>query len=199
MLTLIAGLLLFLGAHSVRIMAEDWRTATVARLGEKTWKGVYSLVSLAGFVLIVVGFGLARYAPVVLWPQPPVWLRHVAALLVLVSFVLLAAAYVPGNAIKARLRHPMVLGVKLWAFAHLIVNNTLADTVLFGAFLVWAVLDFRAARGRDSAGGSPSPQPSPQRGEGVRTGVAVGIGLVAWAVFAFWAHRVLIGVSPLGA
>lgn len=203
MLTLIAGLVLFLGAHSVRIVAEEWRTATIARLGEKTWKGVYSLVSLAGFVLIVIGFGLARYAPVVLWPQPPVWLRHVAALLVLVSFVLVTAAYVPGNAIKARLRHPMVLGVKVWAFAHLMVNNTLADTVLFGAFLVWAVLDFRAARGRDraaaGAGGSPSPLPSPQGGEGVKTGVTVAVGVIAWAVFAFWAHRVLIGVSPLGA
>lgn len=204
MLTLIAGLVLFLGAHSVRIVAEDWRTATVARLGEKTWKGAYSLVSLAGFVLIVVGFDLARYAPVVLWPQPPVWLRHVTALLVLVSFVLLAAAYVPGNAIQARLRHPMVLGVKVWAFAHLIVNNTLADTVLFGAFLVWAVLDFRAARGRDraaaaGAGQRPSPLPSPRGGEGVKTGVTVVVGVVAWAVFAFWAHRVLIGVNPLGA
>ena len=198
MLTLIAGLLLFLGAHSVRVVAEDWRTATIARVGEKTWKGVYSLVSLAGFVLIVLGFRMARYAPVVLWPQPPFWLRHVVALLVLVAFVLLVAAYVPGNAIKARLHDPMVLSVKVWAFAHLIANNTLADTVLFGAFLAWAVLDFRAARRRRLAQVGEAGAAPVAASAGTKTAITVAIGVVAWAVFAFWGHRWLIGVSPLG-
>lgn len=188
---LVLGLVLFLGVHSVRIVAEGWRGAMLARVGEKAWKGVYSLVAITGFVLVVWGYGLARQNPVVLWPQPPVALRHVAALLTLIAFILLVAAYVPGNRIKARLHHPMVLGVKVWAFAHLIVNNTLADVLLFGAFLVWAVLDFRVARKR--------PHPSAaQKGEGVRTAIAVVVGTVAWAVFAFWLHRAWIGVSPMG-
>ena len=99
MLTLVAGLVLFLGAHSVRVFAEGWRAATIARVGEKPWKGVYSLVSLAGFVLLVVGYGMARHHPVVLWSPPPVALRHVASLLTLVAFVLVVAAYVPGNGV----------------------------------------------------------------------------------------------------
>src|SRR4029079_8532291 len=114
MLTLVAGLLLFLGAHSVRVFADGWRTATIAGVGDKPWKGVYSLVSIAGFVLVVVGYGLARQSPVVMWSQPPVWTRHLAALLTLVAFVLVVAAYVPGNQLKAKLHHPMLLGVKLW-------------------------------------------------------------------------------------
>jgi len=109
-----------------------------------------------------------------------------------VAFVLVVAAYVPGNEIKAKLRHPMILGVKLWAFAHLIANNTLADLVLFGSFLVWAVLDFRSARRRDST------LVTVLDGTRSKTVVTVVVGLVTWAVFAFWAHRFLIGVSPLG-
>jgi uncharacterized membrane protein len=193
MLTLVAGLVLFLGVHSVRVFAEGWRTATIQKVGERPWKGVYSLVSIVGFVLVVVGYGMARQNPVVLWSPPPVWVRHIAALLTLLAFVLVVAAYVPGNAIKAKLRHPMILGVKVWALAHLVANNTLADVVLFGAFLLWAVLDFRAARRRDRtlatvpAVGGPS-----------RTVIAVAVGAVAWAVFAFWLHRAWIGVAPMG-
>lgn len=193
MLTLVVGLVLFLGAHSVRVFAEGWRASVIASVGEKPWKGVYSLVSIAGFVLIVVGYGLARRSPVVLWDQPPVVLRHLAALLTLVAFVLVAAAYVPGNQLKAKLHHPMVLGVKVWALAHLLVNNTVADVVLFGAFLAWAVLDYGAARKRDQVQGTAYPA-----GTASRTAVAVVVGTLAWALFAFWLHRVLIGVAPLG-
>jgi uncharacterized membrane protein len=193
MLTLLAGLLLFLGAHSMRVFAPRWRSAAIASVGEKPWKAVIALASLAGFVLIVVGFGLARRNPVVLWGEPPVWLRHVSGLLVLVAFVLLAAAYVPGNQLKAKLHHPMVLGVKTWAFAHLIANNTAADLVLFGSFLAWAIVDYASARRRDRAEGVTYPA-----GTASRTAVTVVIGVIAWAVFAFWLHRVLIGVSPLG-
>jgi uncharacterized membrane protein len=193
MLTLVAGLVLFLGAHSVRVFAEGWRAATIASVGERPWKGVYSLVSLAGFALIVVGFGLARQNPIVLWPQPPVATRHLAALLTLVAFVLVVAAYVPGNQLKAKLHHPMLLGVKAWALGHLLANNTVADVLLFGSFLAWAVLDFRAARKRDRAQGTVYAP-----GTVSRTVIAVVVGVVAWAVFAFWLHRVLIGVSPMG-
>lgn len=192
MTLLILGLVLFLGVHSVRIVGEGWRTATIARVGEGAWKGVVSLLSLAGLVLIVWGYGEARQAPQVLWDLP-VWVRHLASLLTLVAFVLLAAAYVPGNHLKASLHHPMVLAVKVWALAHLVANNTLADLVLFGAFLVWAVLDFRAARARDRAAGTVY-----LGGHRARTAVTAVVGLAAWAVFAFWAHGALFGVRPFG-
>src|SRR5512145_3162250 len=99
MTLLILGLVLFLGVHSTRIVADGWRSATIARLGEKPWKGLYSLLSIAGFVLLVIGYGAARQAPVVLY-APPAWARHLAALLTVPAFVLVVAAYVPGNAIK---------------------------------------------------------------------------------------------------
>ena len=192
MTLLIAGLLLFLGVHSVRVVSDSLRTAQIARLGENAWKGLYSLASVAGFVLIVWGFGLARQQPVLLWATPS-WLRHAASLLTLVAFVLVTAAYVPGNAIKGRLHHPMVLGVKLWAFAHLIANNTLADLLLFGSFLLWSALSFRAAKSRDRAAGTVYPA-----GTMPSTVLAVAIGVAAWAAFAFWAHQALIGVRPFG-
>jgi uncharacterized membrane protein len=194
MFLLVLGLVLFLGAHSTRVFAEGWRTATVARIGEKPWKGVYALVSIAGFVLLVWGYSLARQDPVVLWPALPVGLRHLAALLVLLAFVLVAAAYVPRNQLKAKLHHPMILGVKVWALAHLLVNNTLADLVLFGSFLLWAVLDFRASRQRDRAQGTVYAA-----GNGTRTAITVVVGVAAWAVFAFWLHEAWIGVRPIGA
>ncbi len=192
MMLLIAGLILFLGVHSTRVFANDWRTALIAKRGEGTWKGTYTVLSLAGFVMLVYGYGLARQSPVVLW-TPPVAMRHVAALLTLVSFVMLAAAYVPRNSIKAKLRHPMVLGTKVWAFAHLLANGNLADVLLFGAFLVWAVLNFRAARQRDRAQGIVYPA-----GTASGTAITVAAGVVAWLVFALWLHGLLIGVRPFG-
>ncbi|MGH8845962.1 MAG: NnrU family protein [Polaromonas sp.] len=188
---LVFGLVLFLGVHSTRIVADGWRTAMIGRIGEGAWKGVYTLLSIAGFVLLVWGFGLARQQPVVLW-SPPVAMRHVAALLTLASFILLAATYVPRNAIKARLHHPMLLSVKVWALAHLLANGNLAQVVLFGAFLVWAVLCFRAARARDRAAQIVYPA-----GTVSGTVITVVVGIAAWALFAFWAHGVLIGVRPI--
>lgn len=190
MTLLILGLILFLGAHSVRIFADDWRSATIERIGEMPWKGLYSLISIAGFVLIIIGYSAARQHPVLLW-SPPTGLRHTASLLTLVSFVFLAAAYVPGNGIKAKLRHPMVLAVKVWAFSHLLANGTLADVFLFGSFLAWAILDFRSARGRDAAAGTVYPS-----GTGAATAATVVVGIALWAGFAFWAHEAWIGVNP---
>ena len=192
MAVLILGLVLFLGVHSTRIVADGWRTATLARLGEKRWKGLYTLASLVGFALIVWGVGLTRQDPVVLW-EPPFWTRHLAGLLVLVAFVLLAATYVPRNSIKARLHHPMVLAVKVWALAHLLSNGKLADVVLFGSFLLWAALSFRAARARDRAAHTVYP-PGTVRG----TAIAGAVGIAGWAIFAFWAHGLLIGLRPFG-
>ncbi|MBK9359727.1 MAG: NnrU family protein [Rubrivivax sp.] len=192
MTALILGLLIFLGAHSVRIVAEPWRARTIARIGEGAWKGGYSVLSAVGLALIVWGYGAARQDPVALW-APLTWARHLGGLLTLVAFVLLAAAYVPGNGIKARLHHPMVLGVKVWALAHLLANHTLADLLLFGGFLLWAVLDFRAARRRDVANGTRYPA-----GSLAGTGIAVVAGMAAWAFFAFWAHAAWFGVRPFG-
>jgi len=188
------GLLLFLGIHSVRIFAEDWRQKRLDTLGEAAWKGTYSLISVAGFALIVWGYGVARQAPVVLW-VPPVGQRHAASLLTLVSFVLLAATYVPANALKARLKHPMVLGIKLWALAHLLSNGNLADVLLFGSFLLWAILSFRAARLRDAAA---VVKAEITHSPASRTILTLVLGVVAWAAFALWAHGPLSGVSPLG-
>lgn len=190
MIPLILGLVLFLGMHSIRIFADDWRTRQRAKLGEGAWKGLYSVVSAVGFVLIVWGYGVARAQPIPIW-EPPIWTRHAAALLTLVAFVLLAAAYVPRNAIKAKVHHPMVAGVKVWALAHLLANGTLADILLFGAFLVWAVLAFKSMRQRDRAEGKTYPP-----GQGGATAIAVAVGAAAWAVFAFWLHAWWIGVAP---
>jgi uncharacterized membrane protein len=192
MTLLIAGLLLFLGAHSVRIVAEPWRAAQIARRGEERWKLVYSVVSIAGFALLVYGFGVARGTPVVLWAAP-VWTRHLAALLLLPAFVLVVAAYVPRNRIKAAVGHPMIAGVKLWAFAHLLTNGRLADVVLFGAFLAWAIADFIASRRRDRAAGTRYPP-----GTMARDAITVIVGLVAYGLFAFVLHGPLIGVRPFG-
>ena len=156
------------------------------------WKGIVSVISIIGFVLIVWGYGEARSNPIVLY-SPPVWTRHIAALLTVPAFILLVAAYIPGTRIKRAVGHPMVAAVKIWAFAHLLANGTLADVVLFGAFLAWAVADYIAARRRDRAAGTVFTV-----GPVSRDIAAVIIGLAAWAAFAFWLHAAWIGVRPFG-
>lgn len=188
---LILGLIIFVGAHSLRIFADDWRGHMVARLGEMPWKGLNSVVSLIGFVLIVMGYGLARQAPVLLW-QPPYWISHLVSLLMLIAFILLIAAYVPGNGIKAKIGHPMVVSVKIWAFSHLLANGSLADLILFGTLLIWAVLSFRAARKRDQRDGVVRP-----KGKLMSTLITIVVGAGAWAWFVFHGHAWLIGVRPL--
>ncbi len=192
MSALIAGLVLFLGIHSIRIFADGFRSAQVARMGEARWKLVYTLVSLAGFVLIVWGFGQAYREPVVLW-NPPLWTRHAAALLVLIAFILFTASFVPRTKIRAAVGHPMVAGVKVWAFAHLLANGTLADVVLFGSFLAWAIVDYISLRRRDRAAGREIPP-----GSLARDAIAVVAGVVLYVVFALWLHGWLFGVRPFG-
>ena len=187
---LILGLVIFLGAHSVHMLAPRFRERMVARIGLLPWKGLYSLVSIAGFVLIVIGFGMARANPHLLYVPPP-WLRHLNALFTLVAFVLIAAAYVPRNHLKAKLGHPMLAGVKLWALGHLLATGYLHDVVLFGAFLVWAVADFAVSRRRDRIAGTTYP-----RGTLAFDAVAVAAGVAAWAIFAFLLHVPLIGRNP---
>jgi uncharacterized membrane protein len=189
---LILGLVLFLGVHSIRIFANDWRMRQRARMGEMTWKGLYSLISITGFVLIVIGFGLARRQPVLIY-MPPAGLRHLNALFTLIAFTLIAAAYIPANHFKAKLGHPMLAGVKVWAFGHLLAAGMLHDVVLFGAFLLWAVVDFVSSRRRDRMEGVVYPAGT-TRGDAI-TLVA---GIVGWAIFAVWLHTWLIGVNPWG-
>ena len=186
----LVGLVLFLGIHSVAIVAPAWRDARVAQHGEPAWKGVYSVVSLLGFVLLIYGYGVARQAPVVLY-TPPAALRHVALLLMLPVFPLLLAAYLPGR-IQRATKHPMLLAVKVWAFAHLLANGTLVDVLLFGAFLTWAVLDRIAVKRRAAPRATPGAPPS-----AVNDGIAIAAGLVIYGVFVMWGHLWLFGVSPL--
>ena len=212
MIELLIGLLLFLGTHSLRIVAEDWRVGLISRLGEKKFKGLVSVASLIGFILIIHGYGVARLTPQILW-VPPIATRHVAALLMLFAMIFLVASYIPGNHIKARLRHPMVISVKVWSVAHLLANGMAADILLFGSFLLWAVFDFRAARQRDrmgaiqtsttidtAAGSSSVPasnvalKPATVRG----TVMAIVLGTALWVGFVAYLHLKLFGVSPLG-
>ena len=192
MTLLILGLIVFLGVHSVRIFADGWRTRMRERLGENAWKGLVSVLSITGFVAIVYGYGQTRLDVTMLW-LPPIWTRHLAALLTIPAFILLVAAYFPGNMIKAKLHHPMVLGVKVWALAHLLSNGMLADLLLFGGFLAWSVASFAAARRRDKAAGTVYPP-----GRVGPTIAVVVVGLAAWAGFALWAHAAWIGVRPFG-
>lgn len=189
MTTLVFGLILFLGVHTISIINEPWRNRMAARLGEMPWKGVYAAVAIIGLVLVVQGYGAARYDPVILY-TPPAWLRHVAFLLLLPVFPLLIAAYLPGR-IKSAVKHPMILAVKFWALAHLLANGMLADVVLFGGFLAWAVAERISLKRR-------TPRPIPGAPESRRNDiVAVVAGLVVFVVFAFWLHRVLIGVPVM--
>jgi uncharacterized membrane protein len=189
---LIAGLVVFLGLHSVRIVAGDWRARQIARVGERPWKGIYSIVSIAGFVLLIWGFGEARLHPVLLY-APPLALRQVNSLFTLIAFVLVAAAYVPRNHLKAKLGHPMFAGVKIWALGHLLAAGMLHDVVLFGAFLIWAVAGFMVSRRRDRRAGVTYPA-----GTALGDGLTITIGIAAWAVFAFFLHARWVGVAPWG-
>ena len=192
MIVLLLGLVLFLGVHSVSIVAPDWRGATIARLGEGPWKGLYSLAAGIGLALLIVGYGLARREPVVLY-TPPVAMRHLALLLMLPVFPLFFAAYLPGRLSRIA-RHPMLLATKLWATAHLLANGTQADVLLFGGFLAWAVADRISVQRRppEQAHAVPGASPRP-----MNDAIAIAGGLAVYALIVLWAHRVLFGVSPL--
>ena len=190
MAVLILGLLLFLGVHSVSIINSQWRSDLIARFGEIPWKAVYGLDAVAGFYLIASGYGLARQSPIVIY-DPPTWLRHINLLLMLPVFPLLLAAYLPGR-IQSATKHPMLLAVKIWATGHLLANGTLADLLLFGSFLIWAVADRISLKHRVAppVHGAPPSQ--------VNDAIAIIGGVGLYLLFMFWLHRVLIGVAPIG-
>ncbi len=188
MTILISGLVLFLGVHSISIANPDWRDRIVAVIGEWPWKGVYSILSLAGLLLIVRGYGDARLDTIVLY-TPPQGLRQIALLLLVFVFPLALAAYFPGR-IKAVVKHPMLASVKIWAFAHLLANGGLSEVVLFGSFLAWAVAD-RISMKRRGPRSIPTAPPSKYNDV-----VAVGVGLVVYIGFIVWLHEWLIGLPP---
>ncbi len=190
MTALVIGLIVFFGLHSVRVFAEPWRVRTIAAMGEPRWKNLYSLVSIASFALMLWGFSMVRVGSPVVW-SPPKVLHAITGVLVLISFVLVTAGYVPGTKIKAATSHPMTLGIKTWAFAHLLSAGSLADILLFGPFLVWSVMVYTAARRRDRAAGTTPPE-----GRWTRDIVAVVIGVLAWIAVVLWVHKWLVGASP---
>ena len=209
MTLLLCGLFLFIATHSVRIFAEPLRTTLMTRMGEWPYKGVLAIFSLLGFWLLLTGYAQARLETWVVW-TPPAFLRHIMWLLMLLALVLLVAAYVPRNHLKKRLKHPMVLSVKVWALAHLLVNGQMHQMVLFGAFLVWAVLSFRAARKRDALATALHSQAEATDATQVHneseappaqwlaTLLCLVIGGAAWAALLWRLHAEWFGVSPLG-
>lgn len=180
MIALISGLVIFFAVHSISIVNHDWRNRMADRLGENPWKALYSLIALLGFLLIVWGYAVSRQEPVTLY-SPPAQLRQVALLLLLPVFPLLVSTYLPGR-IQAATRHPMLVATMLWAIAHLLVNGTLADVLLFGAFLVWSIIDLASLQYRS---GPPVPRAPTSAANDV---IAVILGLALYVAFAIWLH-----------
>lgn len=192
MKTLCLGLLLFLGPHAARMMAEDWRRRQIDRFGLQRWKAAVSLLSLGGLALIVIGYGQARAEQSDLW-LVPTGARHLAALLTLPALVLITAAYVPRSRLHSRLGHPMLLGTAIWAFAHLLANARPAELLLFGSFLAWSGSAFCAARRRDRR---DHLQQAPALAGRDALSALIGLGL--WIAVVFWLHPLWIGTRPLG-
>ncbi len=193
---LILGLVLFLVVHSIHFVAADWRERMRAQFGHNAWRTIYSIVSVVDLIIIIVGYAQTRINPYFLW-QPPELNRHIAAFLILFAFVGFAAAIIPGNRIKRMVRQPLVLGVAIWAFAHLLINGRLGDVVLFGVFLLWASVDFMIMKHQNSSLTSSTNSPVDAKTSLARDVATVITGIAAWVIFAFWLHGRLIGVQPL--
>jgi uncharacterized membrane protein len=190
MTLLIFGIVLFLGIHAVS-MNRPGREALIGRLGAGGYKGLYSLVSVVGFGLMVWGFGSYRAAGMIPIWEPPTWTRHLSALVMVPVLPMLFSAYAQGF-IKARLKHPMILAVKTWALAHLLANGDLGSILLFGSFLVWAVMAFASMRRRpvdETKNFVPNP--------GQDAAAVIG-GLIAYGAMVGGLHRYLIGVGVFG-
>lgn len=187
MLVLIIGIVVFLGIHSVRILAPGFRDRQIAA-GEGRWKGIYSLVALVGLVLIVWGYSMARLTAPILY-EPLIFMRHINLLLMYFSFVFLVASQMPAGRIKAAVKHPMLLAVKIWAFGHLLANGDLAALLLFGSFLVWAIVDRISVKRRGDMGPKPGP---------VTWDIAViVVASILYALFVWRLHLWLFGVPAL--
>jgi len=183
----VVGLVLFFGMHSASIVALPLRDRLAAK-SELGWKALYGLVSLAGVVLVARGYAELRQTPTLLYVSP-VWVRHVAAVFLLPTFVLFLAPYFPGR-IASATKHPQLVAVKIWAVAHLLVNGTLADAMLFGSFLVWAVADRISMKSRPVRPISGAPASA------VNDVVLVVVGLALYVALVLWLHEVAFGVRP---
>lgn len=191
MTLLIVGLILFLGMHSVYMLAPSVRLRLISKLGPQGWKGLYALIALIGFVLLVLGYADARASTTLVW-LPPSGMAHLTALLTLVAFIFLVATYIPGSKLKAKVGHPMLLATKIWALAHLVSNGTLVAIILFASFLIWSVAGFAVSRRKDRAEGIQ------REGYWSRDAITVVVALVGYWLFAFHLHELLIGVKPFG-
>jgi len=189
MLILILGLIVFLGIHSVLIVKPGLGQSMIARHGENTWKGVYTVIAIIGLLLVIYGYSIARLSALVAY-VPPVGLRHLTHLLMLPVFILLFATYFPGR-IKSVSRHPMLLATMLWALAHLLSNGHWADVLLFGGFLVWAVADLISMSKRP-----PKHIPMVPAGR-FNDAICIIGGLAVYALFVGGLHRWLFGVAPM--
>ncbi|VUD40457.1 hypothetical protein TDB9533_00244 [Thalassocella blandensis] len=196
MVLLLTGIILFFGIHSLAIVANPLRLRLKAKLGELPWKAIYSLVAIIGFALMIKGYAVARMDPYILY-QPPGWTRHITFLLMLPVFPLALAAYFPGN-IQSKLKHPMLIATKTWAFSHLLANGTLADVLLFGCFLIWAVCDLISLKKRTQVAMFQMPEIQVQ-GKKFNDVIAVTGGLILYLVFLTWAHTFLIGMPLIRA
>jgi uncharacterized membrane protein len=188
---MILGLVLFLGGHAF-VPFRAARAAAIGRIGEGAYKGAFALVSVAGIVLIVYGFAAYRAGGLIEVWHPPSWMRHVTAALVWPAVILVVAAYIRGD-IYRRLKHPMLAGVKLWAFAHLFANGDLGGIILFGSILAWAVFDRITLKRRSDAGAPPIPV------GGLRNDViAVVAGTLLYLALGLWFHPHVIGLAVFG-
>ncbi|NNE36682.1 MAG: NnrU family protein [Gammaproteobacteria bacterium] len=189
MVKLLIGLIVFIGIHSISIFALAFRNR-MAETNQLLWKGSYSLISLIGLVLLIQGYGEYRLTAEVLYVTP-LWLRHVSALLLVPFFILMLAPYFP-SALNNKLKHPQLVAVKLWAVAHLLVNGSMADLILFGSFLAWAIADRISVKRRPVREVPHIPES--------RLNMIISIvgGLMLYVIFAIWLHGPLIGVRPFG-
>lgn len=192
MAILILGLVLFLGTHAFTMLRGP-RAGLIGRFGENGYKLGYTALSILGLGLTVYGYQLYRANGMIPIWDPPVWTRHLAVLLTLFAFISLAAAGKKPSHIQAAVKHPMLLGVKIWATAHLIANGDLGSILLFGGFLAWAVSARISLKRRRDEPVAKRPKSAPA---GWRRDVtAVLGGLVVWFVFGKYLHPLLIGVQ----
>ena len=190
MALLVLGIVLFLGIHLTRIVAPGFRDAMIARLGEQRWKGFYALASFAALVVLVYGYA---NAPIIDLYYPPVWTAHLTLILMLLAMIVLVASLLPAGYIAAKTKHPMVLSVKIWAFAHLLANGDLRSVLLFGSFLAWGVVVRISLKRRERAG-ELKPRPFVSARYDL---LAIVIGAIVWGLFIARLHALLIGVPPI--
>jgi len=192
MTLLLLGIVIFLGMHLVRVVAPGLRASVIERQGKGAWMGIYTAISLAGLLLIIYGFGEARAVTGMLY-NPPVFLKHISLLLMLLAFICLAAGFLPAGRIAVAVKHPQVLSIKIWALAHLLANGETSSVLLFGSFLAWAVILRISLKRRERAGEKVLPVFRSTSNDLL----AVVIGAVAYGLFVWKLHEWLIGVAPI--